>query len=214
MRVDQPERPVADPERLYRCRYRIQEQAGGHADRHPGVCRSRYLFSNDSVKLFKNPDLTQEAGKIPFYGIVYPYQTVADKGCVLVANKPQLDADSIGQTAIGWMDGRLLTAPEQQLHIDIASLPDSTLVFKDRERKDTLHLSSDEMRQKLQFADNQPTIRYSPVLSYRHNDTAFCFRTHLPMPVIDKRESYVLNVNGHPIYYGTFKHKIEEDLRK
>jgi hypothetical protein len=34
------------------------------------------------------------------------------------------------------------------------------------------------------------------------------------MPVIDKRESYVLNVNGHPIYYGTFKHKIEEDLRK
>ena len=171
-------------------------------------------FANDSVKLFKNPDLTQEAGKIPFYGIVYPYQTAADKGCVLVANKPQLDADSIGQTAIGWMDGRLLTAPEQQLHIDIASLPDSTLVFKDRERKDTLHLSSDEMRQKLQFADNQPTIRYSPVLSYRHNDTAFCFRTHVPMPVIDKRESYVLNVNGHPIYYGTFKHKIEEDLRK
>jgi hypothetical protein len=116
-------------------------------------------FANDSVKLFKNPDLTQEVGKIPFYGIVYPYQTAADKGCVLVANKPQLDADSIGQTAIGWMDGRLLTAPEQQLHIDIASLPDSTLVFKDRERKDTLYLSSDEMRQKLQFADNQPTIR-------------------------------------------------------
>ena len=24
----------------------------------------------------------------------------------------------------------------------------------------------------------------------------------------------MLNVNGHPIYYGTFKHKIEEDLRK
>ena len=44
LRLDQPERPVADPERLYRCRYRIQEQAGGHADRHPGVCRSRYLF--------------------------------------------------------------------------------------------------------------------------------------------------------------------------
>ncbi len=34
------------------------------------------------------------------------------------------------------------------------------------------------------------------------------------MPVIDKRESYVLNVNGHPIYYGTFKNKIEKDLQK
>ncbi|MCS2277653.1 hypothetical protein NXW50_05295 [Bacteroides thetaiotaomicron] len=34
------------------------------------------------------------------------------------------------------------------------------------------------------------------------------------MPVIDKQESYVLNVNGNPIYYGTFKNKIEKDLQK
>lgn len=55
-------------------------------------------FTNDSVKLFENTDLTQEAGKIPLYSIVYPYKISEDKGCVLVANKPQLDADSIGQT--------------------------------------------------------------------------------------------------------------------
>ena len=164
-------------------------------------------FSNDSVKLFKKFRPDARSGQNPILRYRVSLSNSCGKGCILVANKPQLDADSIGQTAIGWMDGRLLTAPEQQLHIDIASLPDSTLVFKDRERKDTLHLSSDEMRQKLQFADNQPAIRYSPVLSYRHNDTAFCFRTHVPMPVIDKRKSYVLNVNGHPIYYGTFKHK-------
>lgn len=34
------------------------------------------------------------------------------------------------------------------------------------------------------------------------------------MPVIDKRGSYVLNVNGHPIYYDTFKNKIEKDLQR
>ena len=93
------------------------------------------------MKLFENTDLTQEAGKIPFCSIVYPYKISEDKGCVLVANKPQLDADSIGQTVVGWIDRGLLTAARQQLHIDIASLPDSTLIFKDRERKDTLQLS-------------------------------------------------------------------------
>lgn len=115
---------------------------------------------------------------------------------------------------VGWIDRRLLTEIGQQLHVDIASLPDSALLFKDSERKDTLTLASDDMRQVREFAGQHPAIRYSPVLSYQHNDTAFCFRTHVPMPVIDKRESYVLNVNGHPIYYGTFKNKIEKDLQK
>lgn len=151
-------------------------------------------FANDSVKLFENTDLTQEAGKIPFCSVVYPYKTSEDKGCVLVANKPQLDADSIGQTAVGWIDRRLLTAARQQLHIDIASLPDSTLIFKDRERKDTLRLSAGDMRQKLEFAESQPAMRYSPVLFYKENDTSLCFKTQIPMPVIDKQESYVLNV--------------------
>lgn len=171
-------------------------------------------FANDSVKLFENTDLTQEAGKIPFCSIVYPYKISEDKGCVLVANKPQLDADSIGQTVVGWIDRGLLTAARQQLHIDIASLPDSTLIFKDRERKDTLQLSAGDMRQKLEFAESHPTIRYSPVLFYKENDTSLCFRTHIPMPIIDKQESYVLNVNGNPIYYSTFKNKIEKDLQK
>lgn len=171
-------------------------------------------FVDDSVKLFKDTDLTQEAGRIPFYGIVYPYQASADKGCVLVADRPKLDADSIEGMPVGWIDRRLLTEIGQQLHVGIASLPDSVLLFKDSERKDTLTLASDDMRQVREFAGRHPAIRYSPVLSYRHNDTAFCFRTHVPMPVIDKRESYVLNVNGHPIYYGTCKNKIEKDLQK
>lgn len=56
-------------------------------------------FVDDSVKLFKDTDLTQEVGRIPFYGIVYPYQASSDKGCVLVADRPKLDADSIGGDA-------------------------------------------------------------------------------------------------------------------
>lgn len=45
-------------------------------------------FVDDSVKLFKDTDLTQEAGRIPFYGIVYPYQASADKDACLWRTGP------------------------------------------------------------------------------------------------------------------------------
>lgn len=171
-------------------------------------------FSNDSVILFKDMDLTQEVGKIPFYGIVYPYKRVTDKNCTLVMNKWRLNADSVSQSSIGWIDNNLLSNIGQQLHIDIASLPDSTLWFKDRTKKDTLNFNRQNIKQSLCLAEQQKSIRFSPVLSYKHDDTALCFKTHIPMPVIDKRDSYVLNVNGNPIYYNQFKGKIEKDLQK
>lgn len=171
-------------------------------------------FSNDSVLLFKDADLTQIAGKIPFYGIVYPYKKRADKNCTLVMNRWKLDADSISQNSPGWIDNSLLGNIGQQLHIDVTSLPDSTLWFKDRTGKDTLNFTQENVRQSLQFARQQEAILHSPVLSYKQNDTAFCFKTHIPMPVIDKKDSYVLNVNGNPIYYNRFKEKIEKNLQR
>lgn len=171
-------------------------------------------FSNDSVILYKDIDLTQEVGKIPFYGIVYPYKKLADRNCTLVTNKWKLNADSVSQNSIGWIDNDLLGSIGQQLHVDIASLPDSALWFKERTKKDTLNVTQQNIKQSLSFAEQQKTILYSPVLSYRQNDTALCFKTDIPMPVIDKKDSYVLNVNGKPIYYNRFKGKIEKDLKK
>lgn len=171
-------------------------------------------FADDSVKLFRNTDLTREAAKVPFYGIVYPYKQSADKKRTLVTTKSMLDPDSVGQVAIGWIDNSLLAESGQQLHVDIGSLPTSALVFTDRFKRDTLDFTGANIRQSRQFAQMQPAIRYSPVLAYRQNDTAVCFKTHIPMPVIDKRDSYVLNVNGNPIYYSRFKNKIEKDLQK
>ena len=41
---DQPKRPVADPERLYRHCYRIQKQTGGHAERQRGIGHPKNVF--------------------------------------------------------------------------------------------------------------------------------------------------------------------------
>lgn len=172
------------------------------------------FLADDSVKLFRNTDLTLENAKLPFYGIVYPYKQSADKKRTLVTTKPTLDPDSLGQASIGWIDNSLLTDAGQQLHVDITSLPDSALTFTDRFRRDTLAFTASNIRQSNRLAQIQPAIRYSPVLAYRQNDTALCFSTHLPMPVIDKKDSYVLNVNGNPVYYNRFRNKIEKDLQK
>ena len=98
----------------------------------------------------------------------------------------------------------------------ITSLPDSTLVFKDRERKGTLPLSSNDLRSgncNFRAATNPPsgTARCCPTGTM----IRLLFQTHaFDAGHPDKRESYVLNVNGNPRYYGTFKNKIRKDLQK
>lgn len=170
-------------------------------------------FANDTIKLYGNSDLTKEIGKIPMYSIVYPYKKAADGTHTLVGCRPVIDADSIDLKAIGWIDNGLLTSSGQQLHIDVGSLPDESLTIIDKADGDTINLCASERGKSLNLSVLNPAIKYSPVLSYRENDTTFYFRTHLPMPVIDKGDSYVLNVNGNPIYYDTFKNKIEQDLQ-
>lgn len=170
-------------------------------------------FANDSIKLYGNTDLTKEIGKIPMYSLVYPYKKVVDGTHILVGCSPVIDADSIDLKTIGWIDYRLLTSSGQQLHIDVASLPKDVFTTIDKEEGDTINLCASERIKSRNLSVLNPAIKYSPVLSYRENDTTLCFRTHLPMPVIDKGDSYVLNVNGNPIYYDTFKNKIEQDLQ-
>lgn len=170
-------------------------------------------FANDSIKLYGNTDLTKEIGKIPMYSLVYPYKKAVDGTHILVGCSPVIDADSIDLKTIGWIDNRLLTSSGQQLHIDVASLPKDVFTTIDKEEGDTINLCASERIKSRNLSVLNPAIKYSPVLSYRENDTTLCFRTHLPMPVIDKGDSYVLNVNGNPIYYDTFKNKIEQDLQ-
>lgn len=171
-------------------------------------------FADDSVKLFRNIDLTLEAGKVPLYGLVYPLKQSDDRKHTLVTTRPLLDADSLTKSVVGWIDNDMLADAGQQLHVDIASLPFSALCIKDRLNRDTLDFTERNIRQSSRFAQKQSAIRYSPVLAYHRNDTAICIKTHIPMPVIDKRDSYVLNVNGNPIYYSRFRDKIEKDLQK
>ena len=88
-------------------------------------------FSNDSVKLFKKFRPDARSGQNP----ILRYRVSLSNSCgqrnvsLWRTNRNLMQTVSGRPPSDGWM-GRLLTAPEQQLHIDIASLPDSTLVSK------------------------------------------------------------------------------------
>lgn len=120
------------------------------------------------------------------YSLVYPYKKAIDGTHILVGCSPVIDADSIDLKTIGWIDNRLLTSSGQQLHIDVASLPKDVFTTIDKEEGDTINLCASERIKSRNLFILNPAIKYSPVLSYRENDTTLCFRTHLPMPVIDK----------------------------
>lgn len=170
------------------------------------------FFESDSVRTFKNPDLTQGQAKVPLYSLVYPLKNSKEGNRTLIARKGYISADSIQSDVLGWVDRALLVNAGQQLHIDVATLPKGSLGFKDRTNK-ALPFSGRELAESRRFSASNKALAYSPVLAYSQQDTSICLRTQIPMPAIDKRASYVLNVNGAPIYYDRFK-EIEKSLAK
>ncbi len=172
----------------------------------------RYLVA-DSARLFKDTDLTKEQGKVSLYSIVYPLKKSLSGEQTLVSKRGYISADSVNNDVLGWIDNSLLASAGQQLHVDVSTLPDSVLWFKDRQRRDTLSLRNNQLDESLIFSASNKAMAYSPVLSYRQNKDSVCFVTCVPMPLIDKRDSYVLNVNGNPIFYSDFK-EIEQSLKK
>ncbi|MCS2282373.1 hypothetical protein NXW50_30885 [Bacteroides thetaiotaomicron] len=81
------------------------------AERQRGIGHPKTYFANDSVKTVQKYRPDTRGWQDSICNVGYPYQISEDKGCTLVADKPQLDADSIGHAVIGWIDERLLTAP-------------------------------------------------------------------------------------------------------
>lgn len=170
------------------------------------------FFAEGSVRVFKSPDLTKEQAKVPLYSIVYPLKNSKEGNRTLIARKGYISPDSIQSDVLGWVDRALLTEVGQQLHIDVATLPESSLGFRDR-KNNVLPFSGRELAESRRFSASNKALAYSPVLAYSQKDTNICFRTQIPMAAIDKRASYVLNVNGSAIYYNRFQ-QIEKSLRK
>lgn len=171
-------------------------------------------FINDSVRVFKNPNLSVNNGYIPLYEILYTLKLSQDREKVLIARKTILSPDSVSTDVLGWIHTSLVQDIGQLLHVDIKSVtPTDSLLFKDKIHCDTLSVAGNTIDESLSFSThNNAALKYSPVISYKHSDSAVRFKTGIPLPVIDQNDNYVYNVNGNKIKYSRFK-ELEKELR-
>ena len=173
-----------------------------------------FYFADDSIKLFKDPDLRIENGTLPFYEIVYTLKTSRDKQKKLIARKPVVEPDSVQADMLGWVHESVIQNMGQRLHTKITSVPEDSLCFLSKNNQDTLQFSGWAFDESINFSRrNNKALKYSPVLSYCPTESNINIKTGMPGMVVDQGDNYVLNVNGNRISYGKFK-QLEKDLKK
>jgi len=174
----------------------------------------KLYFTEDSIKTFQNPNLSDENGKIPLYEIIYTLKLSQDRQKTLIARKTIVSPDSAKTDILGWVHSSLIQNAGQLLHVDIKSIPEDSLYYKETVPVDTLIAFSEQSRdENARISIRNPALKYLPVMSYKRTTDGADFKTGLPLPVVDQNDNYVFNVNGNKIMYGRFK-QMEKELHK
>jgi len=173
----------------------------------------KLFFIQDSARIFKNPNLSSDNGKIPLYEILYTLKLSQDKSNALVARKTIISPDSSQTDILGWIPASLVQDAGQVLHVNFNSIPPDSLNFIKNCRSDTLIVDDFRKEESDGISVRNPALKYSPVMSYHKNDSIVSFKTGIPLPVVDQSDNYVFNVNGNKIMYSRFK-QMEKELRK
>lgn len=170
------------------------------------------FFTKDSVRFFKDLNLTIDHQKIPLYEIVYTLKTSADRRNVLVARKVEISPDSAENEVLGWIHTSLIDDIGQRLHIDHKSISRNYFHFENKDRYDTICISDYSYDESENIASRINTLKYSPVRYWESGDSLLRIKSNIALPVLDQRDNYVFNVNGGKISYSQFK-KLEKDLK-
>lgn len=170
-------------------------------------------FTKDSIRVFKDLNLSTENTKIPFYQILYTLKISPDRKKALVARKTEISPDSANTEVLGWIHQSLLEDIGQRLHVNINSINQDYLLFKDKRDVDTIEVSPTAIDASNGITRASKSLKYAPVMSWRTQDSTLRFKTSIPSPVIDQSDNYVFNVNGNKIWYSRFK-ELEKQFKK
>lgn len=170
-------------------------------------------FIKDSIKTFKDVNLSVSNGAIPFHEIVYTLKISSDRQKTLLAKKTEISPDSVKTDVLGWVHSSLLDNIGQRLHINLQTIPKDYLLFKNKAACDTLGLSEYELGESLNISRRHKSMKYADLKSWCLQDSLFKLRVNIALPLLDQRDNYVFNVNGGKISYSRFK-TLEKDLKK
>ncbi|MDR1437332.1 MAG: hypothetical protein LBI65_04355 [Candidatus Symbiothrix sp.] len=161
-------------------------------------------FTSDSIKTFKDPELKTVAGNLSPYSIVYPLKISGDGKKTLVSGKPYLKAGQIKEDVLGWVDNSLIRDAGTGLHVNLAGLPEDSLYLIEKNGR-TIPLTEEMSDHLAQLSGKYKTVQYAPVSSYSRKGEQSAFRTRILMPLLDRSDNYILNVDGEQITYKTYR---------
>lgn len=145
-----------------------------------------YFTTADSLKVFGDPELQNQTATVGIHAIVYALKYSADRGSVLVSKTPGITTDKISEQVIGWIPAIMLKRIGQQVFSGI-----------------TLSRA----------AAQQKTLKYAPMIRPYYTDSACSFVSGAFVPVIDKRENQVFNIDGKGISYNR-GNQLKQELKR
>lgn len=134
----------------------------------------RFFKEADSVQLSHAPNLSDTSGCIGLHEIVYRLKSSADGANSLISRTPDINTEKAKEQIVGWIPNVMLQNIGRQLFV----------------------------RTWLPAGFQQPAIlKYSPVLRAHNTDSTVVFNSGVCLPIIDKSNNKVYNIDGEAISY-------------
>lgn len=207
--------------RLLLTRHTTTDIASGFKDKQLSLITDSTLlfepnafFVTDSIITFRDANLSATKGTIPFYSLIYTLKNSLDQKKTLVARKTTISPDSAKEEVLGWIPSTLIRPIGQRLFTNLKTLPQDSLVFKNKIQTDTIIVSPQLLDEHKLYSNHIPTFKYHPVHSYcKENADSISLKVGIPIPIVDNSHNYVFNVNGNQISYTRFK-ELQKELRR
>lgn len=146
----------------------------------------QYLATADSLKVFGDPELQKQKGSVGLHTVVYALKYSSDGRSVLVAKASDITVEKIGEQIVGWVPKVMLKEIGRQIFASTS----------------------------LSGGVRQPDIlKYSPVIRPYYVDSMCVFRSGVFVPVIDKTDNKVFNIDGEAISFNQSK-RIKQNLKQ
>lgn len=165
------------------------------------------FFSQDSLILYKEPQLINPIHKIALHAPVYLYKKNNDRSKSLVFAKSLITPENASQIVSGWTSSSLIMPYGLSFYSNLSQMPIEKITLTDASKKDSLQDSSVAM------ASQETFVSLRPILSLEQKEKSVQLNTQLPVSVIDNDANYIYALSGNAITYKQFK-EIQQQLKQ
>ena len=158
------------------------------------------FIENDSVIVYKTPNLSEKAKKRSIGDLVYIYKESADKEMLLIGKTPASIVDSIQNSVYGWVSKKMVSVWGDRTAIQLPPNTFSADIFLHK-KQDSLPqvpiISLKDVKQRNRIENIYPTT----IKEMSHSPKKVQF---LDNP-FDYSQNKIYNILGNPIYYPKYK---------